>query len=33
MENAHFYLDGLQFTSQQPKRDQLLILQKATEVY
>ncbi len=33
LENAHFYLDGLQFTNQQTKRDQLLILQKATEVY
>lgn len=33
MDNAHFYLDGLQFTPQQHKRDQLLILQKATQVY
>lgn len=33
MNNAHYYLDWLQFTQQQNKRDQLLILQKATEVY
>jgi hypothetical protein len=33
LENAHFYLDGLQFTNQKTKRDQLLILQKATEAY